>query len=247
VDTRKSMSPTALQRIWTCGLTDAGIHNLFVTENDLFLFDLGEPQLQSLPGFLTKFLFSFFHTLGMEEDGQGSWVRRFDVQGEKLALTKETTELLPKAYDAFETCLDRIIEELLDGDGDLRWLLIQYVTLQLLSDTAFCLQRWEMKGGGRTRDHNHNKGIEKWLWRALWDVYVAFDINTQDSWARFEVEHPHYLLSFGSGCTSSLESSLTSTISKLKESLRLSVDGNNDNLFDFPADPCAGEGLETQT
>jgi hypothetical protein len=247
VDTRKSMSPTALQRIWTCGLTDAGIHNLFVTENDLFLFDLGEPQLQSLPGFLTKFLFSFFHTLGMEEDGQGSWVRRFDVQGEKLALTKETTELLPKAYDAFETCLDRIIEELLDGDGDLRWLLIQYVTLQLLSDTAFCLQRWEMKGGGRTRDHNHNKGIEKWLWRALWDVYVAFDINTQDSWARFEVEHPHYLLSFGSGCTSSLESSLTSTISKLKESLRLSVDGNNDNLFDFPADTCAGEGLETQT
>jgi hypothetical protein len=74
----------------------------------------------------------------------------------------------------------------------MRWLLLQYVTLQLLSDTAFCLQRWELKGGGRARDHNHNKGIEKWLWRAIWDVYVAFDINTRESWARFGVEHPHF-------------------------------------------------------
>jgi hypothetical protein len=192
VDTRHNMSPTALRRIWTCGLTDAGIHNLFLSENDLWLFDLGEPQLQSLPGFLTKFLFSFFHTLGMEEDENKDWIRRFEPtkDGKSLALTKETVDLLPKAYDAFGICLDRMIEELFEGDDSLRWLLLQYVTLQLLSDTSFCLQRWEIKGGGKSRTTNHNKGIEKWLWRALWDVYVAYDINTQESWTRMRVEHP---------------------------------------------------------
>ena len=192
-----SMSPSALQRIWTCGFSDAGIHNMFISEETLYLFDLGEPQLQSVPGFLTKFLFSFFHTLGMQDDekDKDAWVRRFVPSGDKLALTKETVQILPIAYDAFGTCLDRIVDELFDGDRCTRWLLLQYVTLQLLSDAAFCMQRWEIKGGGRPRDHNHNKGIEKWLWRALWDVYVAFDINTQDSWTRFDIEHPHFNMS----------------------------------------------------
>jgi hypothetical protein len=180
VDDRESMSPSALKRIWDCGLADAGIHNLFVTETDLFLFDLGEPELQSLPGFLTKFLFSFFHTLGMEEDEETGWVRRFNIDGDKLTLTEGTRELLPKAYKAFGICLDRLISDVLDGDNKLRWLLLQYVTLQLLSDTAFCLQRWAVKGGGEDRQHNHQKGIEKWLWRALWDIYIACDINTQE-------------------------------------------------------------------
>lgn len=191
VETRSSMSKTALRRVWTCGLTDAGIHNLFVSETDFYLFDLGEPQLMSLPGFLTKFLFSFFHTLGMEDDGDGSWVRRFVIVGDKLALSNETLELLPKAYDAFEECLDRIINEVLDRDRHMRWLLLEYVTMQLLSDTAFCLQKWQVKGGGKKRDGNHQHHQEKWLWRALWDIYVAFDINTADSWYRFDVVHPH--------------------------------------------------------
>lgn len=190
VDDRESMSPAALKRVWDCGLADAGIHNLFVTETDLSLFDLGEPELQSLPGFLTKFLFSFFHTLGMEEDEKTGWARRFRLDGDKLALTEATTDLLPKAYDAFETCLDRLISDVLDGDKKLRWLLLQYVTLQLLSDTAFCLQRWAIKGGGQDRQHNHQRDIDKWLWRALWDIYIACDINTMGSWARFGVEAP---------------------------------------------------------
>ncbi|KAL3942637.1 MAG: hypothetical protein SGBAC_003209 [Bacillariaceae sp.] len=190
VDTRDTMSPSALQRVWDCGLADAGIHNLFVTETDLFLFDLGEPELQSLPGFLTKFLFSFFHTLGMEEDEETGWVRRFDVMGDKLALSQETKELLPQAYDAFQICLDRLIDEVLDGDKTLRWLLLQYVTLQLLSDTAFCLQKWCIKGGGQDREHNHQRGIEKWLWRALWDIHIACDINTLESWGRLGVDAP---------------------------------------------------------
>lgn len=193
VEDRSDISPTALNRIWTCGLTDAGIHNLFVSETDLYLFDLGEPQLQSVPGFLTKFLFSFFHTLGMEEgEEDNTWVRRFDVRESKLCLTDETMELLPASYDAFEICLNRIVDEVLDGDTHIRWLLLQYVTMQLLSDAAFCLQRWEIKGGGVIRDHNHQKSLEKWLWRAIWDIYVAFDINTQTSWSRFDVVHPHH-------------------------------------------------------
>ena len=146
----------------------------------------------SLPGFLTKFLFSFFHTLGMEDDGDGSWVRRFDVVGDKLALTKATRDLLPSAYHAFETCLDRIIVELLDGDDSMRWLLLEYITMQLMSDTAFCLQKWQIKGGGRKISDNHQMNQEKWLWRALWDMYVAFDINTAESWCRFGVVHPHF-------------------------------------------------------
>jgi hypothetical protein len=212
VEHRPGQSTASLQRIWTCGLADAGLHNLFLSQDTVWLFDLGEPQLQSLPGFLTKFFFSFFHTLGMQEHEEidpkledplnnstspsKDWVRRFvptcdnDGNLQKLALTEETVDLLPKAYHAFEVALDRIIDEVFDGDDSLRWLLIQYVTLQLLSDTAFCLQRWQIKGGGKDRNMNHNKGIEKWLWRALWDIYVAYDINTRSSWSRFRVVEP---------------------------------------------------------
>lgn len=221
VESRSSMSKTALRRIWTCGLTDAGIHNLFVNETDLYLFDLGEPQLMSLPGFLTKFLFSFFHTLGMEDDGNGSWVRRFVDVGDKLALSRETQELLPKAYDAFEECLDRIIDELLDGDRHMRWLLLEYVTLQLMSDTAFCLQKWQVKGGGKKREGNHQMDHEKWLWRALWDIYIAFDINTADSWYRFDVEHPHFRDSLRSSTMESFSDSV-STMRSLMTSIRTS-------------------------
>jgi hypothetical protein len=127
----------------------------------------------------------------MEEDNETGWVRRFVLDGDKLNLTESTNKLLPKAYEAFETCLDELIDKVLDGDNKLRWLLLQYVTLQLLSDTAFCLQRWTVKGGGRDRSRNHQKGIEKWLWRALWDIYIVFDINTRESWARFRVELPN--------------------------------------------------------
>ncbi len=223
VESRNGMSKTALRRIWTCGLTDAGIHNLFVSETELYLFDLGEPQLMSLPGFLTKFLFSFFHTLGMEDDGNGTWVRRFVVVGDKLALTNKTLELLPRAYSAFEECLDRIIDELLDGDRHMRWLLLEYITMQLLSDTAFCLQKWRVKGGGKKREGNHQHHQEKWLWRALWDIYVAFDINTADSWYRFDVVHPHFRDSLRSSTMESFSDSCSvGTMKSLMASMRAS-------------------------
>ena len=207
VDERKCMSPNALKQIWTSGLADAGIHNLFLNESDVFFFDLGEPQLQSIPGFMTKFLFSIFHVLGMQETDDGEWVRRFVPQKDKLGITKETTELLADAYDAYEVCMNRIIDEIFDGDQGLRWLLTQYVTAKLLSDAAFCLQRWKMKGGSQSREQNHNTGIERWLWRALWDSYVAFDINTKESWHRLKVEHP----------------SCNESTSKIRESIRWSI------------------------
>lgn len=181
------------KRLWTCGLADAGLHNLFLSESRLWLFDLGEPQLTSVPGFLTKFLFSFFHTLGMQEpatDDSNTWVRRFDHNPKtcQLQLTSRTSQLLYLSYSAFERALDRIVNELFNGDDSVRWLLLQYVTLQLISDASFCLQRWTVKGGGRARDSNHQEGLEKWLWRALWDIYVACDINSTSSLHRLKVQ-----------------------------------------------------------
>ncbi|KAL3909892.1 MAG: hypothetical protein SGILL_007908, partial [Bacillariaceae sp.] len=222
VDNRKNMCPNATKRIWNSGLADAGIHNLFVSENELYFFDLGEPALMSMPGFMTKFLFSFFHTLGMQEDENGEWIRRFIRQGDKLALTPETEELLPEAYNAFETALDGIITNVFDGDNGLRWILLQYVTLQLLSDAAFCLQRWEMKGGGRPRHGNHNKNLEKWLWRAIWDCYVVYDINTPESWLRFDVENRDSRYSMDSVRQSLRQSIGSSSLEALEEFRRSS-------------------------
>jgi hypothetical protein len=56
--------PNATNRLWTCGLTDGGLHNLFLDEDQMWAFDLGEPTLEPIPAFLTKFLMSFFHALG---------------------------------------------------------------------------------------------------------------------------------------------------------------------------------------
>jgi len=103
-----------------------------------------------------QFLFSFFHTLGMQEksdnngsDNSGVWVRRFEAipKTNKLRLTKDTTKLLGEAYAAFQLALHRVVKELFDGDESIRWLLLQYVTLQLFSDASFCLQKWTTKVG----------------------------------------------------------------------------------------------------
>ena len=183
------MNRAAADCIWTCGLTDAGLHNTFLSESrGLELFDLGKPQFMPVPAFLTKFLMSFFHVLGMEEveeDGDGSpdgtprytWARRFQVVGGKLALTQETEYLLPRIYVAFRKTLDHFVANVFENDERVRCLLMKYVVLQLLSDSAFCLLRWEEKGGGRERFGKQAKGtLHKWLWRSLWDLYIASDV-----------------------------------------------------------------------
>jgi hypothetical protein len=115
-----------------------------------------------------------------EECKDGVWKNRFVPGAHELALTEETKALLPKACDAFRFALDYLIEVLFDGEESVRALLIKYVTIQLLSDAAFCLEKWTIKGGGRLRDANHNKNIVEWLWRPLWDIYVASYINTAE-------------------------------------------------------------------
>jgi hypothetical protein len=166
---------SATNLIWTCGLTDAGLHNLFISkECGIELFDLGEPQLVPQPAFLTKFLMSFFHTLGMEEEADSAgWVRRFDIVDGKLALTPDTEAAIPYVCKAFNHTVDCFISELFEGDTKVKTLLLRYVVLQILSDASFCLQRWEQKGGGKERFRKRAECLSKWLWRTLWDLYIA--------------------------------------------------------------------------
>lgn len=171
--------PNATQRIWNAGLSDGGLHNMFLSEDgEMWLFDLGEPCLQTIPSFLTKFLMSFFHTLGMEEDETGDWVVRFEQDGSgKLRLTERTVEMQADALRAFNVTVDRIIAELFDGADGVRILLLRYVVTQLISDAAFCIEKWRLKGGGDEMRSDHQDNLEKWLWRALWDVYVSEEIR----------------------------------------------------------------------
>ena len=158
------------------------VHNLFLDDSKLWLFDLGPPAIQPVPAFLTKFLMSFFHCLGMEdiqreaEDSQQGWVRRFSVDDNKLRLTTDTEEILVKVYEAFDFVLGRLDDEIFDGVQAVRDLTVRYVVLQLLSDASFCLEIWKSKGGGSDREGNHHQHLEKWLWRSLWDLYIASDV-----------------------------------------------------------------------
>ena len=70
--------------------------------------------------------------------------------------------------------VDYVIQNIFYGNERIRTLLYKYVVLQLLSDSAFCIDRWEMKGGGKERyGQKLNEPLEKWLWRSLWDQYIA--------------------------------------------------------------------------
>jgi len=182
--------PNATNRIWTCGITDGGLHNMFLSDKSrqsyddddgddvgLWFFDLGTPSLEPIPAFLTKFLMSFFHVLGMEEDENGKWIVRFEQDDDlgKLRLTKQTESLIPQVMHAFNTTMDRLIEEFFptkNDNGDqtestssIRVLLLRYVVTQLLSDAAFCIEKWRIKGGGDMMRSSHQYDLEKWLWR----------------------------------------------------------------------------------
>jgi len=159
--------------VWNCGLNDAGLHNAFMSSRrGVDFFDLGEPSVQPLPALLTKFLMSFFHAAGMEQDGT-SWVCRFSMVDGKAALTPSTVSLLKYIDGTFTTVLKRLINELFQGNDAVQPILIQYIILQLVSDASFCLKRFRKKGGGDVRLSESSKHLEKWLWRCLWDMFVA--------------------------------------------------------------------------
>lgn len=182
VNASSCQSAAATNFIWTCGLTDAGLHNTFCSENFLWLFDLGEPELMPIPAFLTKLLMSGMHVFGMEDDDESDgsrWVPRFvETDSQKLALTTSTLNSIPKMHHAFDYALNRFIDEVLEGEEQVRKVLVYYTVLQLVSDAAFCLGRWESKGGGEKKYYTCNRGkhLDKWLWRCLWDLYIATDL-----------------------------------------------------------------------
>ena len=173
----------ATESIWTSGLTDAGLHNTFLSlERGLEIFDLGEPSLKPRTAFLTKFLMSFFHTPGMEEDGIGSWKVRFSVDKKnKLSLTPDTKTMIEYCHETFEAALGHFMKHMFGNDERIRRLLLHYVVLQLLSDASFCLHRWEAKGGGTQRCGESQKQQDsgKWLWRSVWDLFIASSVCTK--------------------------------------------------------------------
>lgn len=73
--------------------------------------------------------------------------------------------------------MDRLIKELFGGEEEIRLLLLRYVLTQLISDAAFCIEKWRIKGGGDEERSDHQDYLEKWLWRALWDVYASEEIR----------------------------------------------------------------------
>jgi len=199
-------SAAARSQVWTAGLVDSGLHNMFFDNGYLWLFDLGEPSCMTVPSFLTKFLMSFFHTLGMEDSEGGGWVNRFEEEraegsaleqkqvmgGARLKLTETTTLRLLEAEAAFKFAIDGLISEIFDGEEAARDLLLRYAVLQLLSDAAFCLAKWELKGGGSERVADSATHLDKWLWRVLWDLYVATLVFSRDWQSQPKVQsHGH--------------------------------------------------------
>ena len=64
-----------------------------------------------------------------------------------------------------------------DREEEVRTLLLRYVVTLLISDAAFCIEKWKTKGGGDECRSDHKKHLEKWLWRAFWDVYASEELR----------------------------------------------------------------------
>ena len=172
--------PAATECIWTCGLTDAGLHNCFISEDrGLELFDLGEPKLIPQPAFLTKFLMSIFHVYGMEENlekvGGTGWVHRFHIADDgRLELNPGMQDKIEYMFQVYKEAADNFVSTLFQGEEKVHRLLASYAVLQLLSDAGFCMNRWEEKGGGAKHEERSSFSFShKWLWRSIWDIYIA--------------------------------------------------------------------------
>ena len=126
--------------------------------------------------------FNSFHAFGMEDNGNGKWVRRFEVvhrggSPPMLKLTRETERKISIAYESYEFAIDHFVKELFHENPQAAALMARYTVLQLVSDAGFCLQRWQSKGGGNPRfGYNARQDLSKWLWRSIWDLYIASEV-----------------------------------------------------------------------
>ena len=107
-----------------------------------------------------------YHIVGVEEDEKGDWVVRFEQAEGKLRPTEATKKLFPQILHSFNITVDRLIKELFGGEEEVRTLLLRYVVTQLISDAAFCIEKWKTKGGEDESRSDHQKNLEKWLWRS---------------------------------------------------------------------------------
>ena len=129
-----------------------------------------------------SFLKHSFHTFGMEDNGEGSWVHRFEMIQQngfrpKLKLTKDTEWKVSVAYDGYKYAIEHFVNHLFQQNVKAAALMVRYTVLQLVSDAGFCLQRWQSKGGGRERfGYNAEQDLSKWLWRSIWDLYIASEV-----------------------------------------------------------------------
>jgi hypothetical protein len=118
----------------------------------------------------------------MEDNQRQGWVHRFETVSQKgcspmLKLTQNTERKITIAYDGYKIAVDSFVRDLFQNNQQVATLMIRYTVLQLVSDAGFCLQRWYSKGGGRERfGYSAQKDLSKWLWRSLWDLYIASEV-----------------------------------------------------------------------
>ena len=58
---------------------------------------------------------------------------------------------------------------------EVRTLLVRYVVKHLISDAA--IEKWKTESGGDDSRSVHQKNLEKWPWRALWDVNASEELR----------------------------------------------------------------------
>ena len=94
-----------------------------------------------------------------------------------LKVTRETESKIAVAYESYQYALDHFVKDLFHQNPKAGALMARYTVLQLVSDAGLCLQRWQSKGGGIARfGYTAKQDLSKWLWRSVWDLYIASEV-----------------------------------------------------------------------
>eukprot|EP00929_Paragymnodinium_shiwhaense_P069709 TRINITY_DN35170_c0_g1_i1.p1 TRINITY_DN35170_c0_g1~~TRINITY_DN35170_c0_g1_i1.p1 ORF type:complete len:773 (-),score=203.65 TRINITY_DN35170_c0_g1_i1:187-2421(-) len=198
----------AKKRVWSAGVMEATLNTLVVNpkRKKMWFYEVTKPVKVSQPAFVARLLASFWTTLGMEEAKCGSWVNRFktpdlvgqsvlDPPNEALQLTHESKQLTDLMGRAFKEALMFFQKEVFDNDAKVCALLVKYTVVEILSDASYVLTKWrELRKSDKNPNSRKNKlanlvkasleetGVmhAQWLWRSLWDFYIAGDIMNRD-------------------------------------------------------------------